>query len=138
MLIRTFALLNIGILLISCRNLSKEDHCRNEFRRNTGLRKDFQIQKTILTDSQFVLHVNINDSALAELKRRFYFIPYKYYLESIRNLKRDSVSLYRLRGFDLANEDFSYYFAAIPSGSDYFMICLSKTNNHLIFAETVH
>ena len=136
MLRKLLALSIMIIVLAHCRNFPKENYCIKEFKRHTGLRHHFKIEQSNITDSQFVLNVKIDDSACAKLQKQFFFNSYKNYLEEITNPKREPNSNYKMNGFNLADDNYTYYLGSIPSSKGYFVICLSKEKNHLIFAES--
>ncbi|MEP6465341.1 MAG: hypothetical protein ABJB05_03510 [Parafilimonas sp.] len=111
---------------------SNEPYLENDFKQYTGIDSGYKINKTILKANQACLYITLIEAEEIKLKNRFTFLDWDDFLLKKYHSGRIPFELY---DFDKRNYNYVYYIADGNAPFEYFIICLSKQKNEIIYCE---
>jgi hypothetical protein len=124
-------ILFILIFFISCQD-SNEPYVLSDFKSYSGIETGYKIDTQIFRDNQSYLEVTLTNIEMDKLKKRFHFTSYENFLKSYYDPEKVPIELYN---FNNRNNDYMYFIKNGNAYYEYFIICLSKKKNQIIFCE---
>ena len=106
-----------------------------DFKRYSGINSGFQIKQSFFKDNQSRLDLNLSETEKNKLLQRFHFLSYDSFLIEYHNPNKKPRVYYTLYDFYRPNNSYIYYVNDGDVIFEYFVICLSKETNSMIFCE---
>jgi hypothetical protein len=109
----------------------------NNFERHVGLHEQYSIQKKVIKNNQVMLVIDINNASRDYLKRKFDFEPYESFIKKFEYTRKSHVPF---ELFDIHTKDkdqFDYWFNDDYDIYGYYLICISKKENRIIYCENL-
>ncbi len=130
---KIFRLVILCLIFSSCLHReSNEPYIESDFKGYTGIENGYKINKIIFRTNQSCIYLTLTDTEKLELKKRFYFTSHSEFSKKYNSGDRIPFQLYPFYKWD---ERFTYYIADGLAPHEYFIICLSKDNNEMIYCE---
>ena len=114
---------------------SNRNNVIRDFEGFTGLKKGYILETKKFESNQSIVFAGISKDQKDSLMTRFRFMPFDSFEVKFHNSGKSHVQ-FRLYDFSEKKNDYLYYYRDDYDFYGYFIICLAKDENRLIFCES--